>query len=386
MKIVLLAHALRSSGGLVGGRNFIRALAAAAPQHEYLITIPANCGYESIALPQGSRYHVLPQNLSPLCRFKAEKKDIPGVVKRFGADVVLGLGNHGLMNIDCPQAIWIRNGYLIYPGKHYPGTSLKERLQICLQRHHLKKVLKTTDLLFCQTPVMRQRISKYYNYNAEDIKILPNATSFYLKSSNDDRANKKPDGVAEDEFNCLILTKYYNHKNPEIILETCLNFAKDMDGIRFITTVEEGNGPHARRYIEKISRNQDLNRRIKNIGPIIHEDLESYYKNIQLVIMPTLIESFSVTYLEAMAYGVPILTTDLDFARYICDSAAVYYDPWKKGDFVEKLLKLKSDAEFRNKLTAAGYNQLKKFPSNWETMVKTAIADLENLVDKVNKQ
>ena len=45
------------------------------------------------------------------------------------------------------------------------------------------------------------------------------------------------------------------------------------------------------------------------------------------MILPTLLESFSATYIEAMFHGKTILTSDLDFARDVCGEAAFYFDP-----------------------------------------------------------
>jgi glycosyltransferase involved in cell wall biosynthesis len=91
-------------------------------------------------------------------------------------------------------------------------------------------------------------------------------------------------------------------------------------------------------------------------------------------------ESFSVTYLEAMRFGVPILTTDLDFARYLCGNAAIFFNPYIRGSFTEKLLEIKRNNVLRNKLISAGYEQLGKFSHTWHNMVNTAIDALEQVV------
>lgn len=365
---------------MVGGINFVNALSKSAPQHRYLITVPSDCGYEHISLPNDSEFRIYPKMPSAVSRLKLEMYTIPSAVRDFGADAVLGLGNHGLMNIDCPQAIWIRNGYLVYPSKHFSGASLKTRAQIKLQRMVLRRCLTHTDLLFCQTPIMRQRIAEYYNYDTKNIKTLPNALSVFSHNRKNDGTAKVPEDIAEDKFNCLILTNYCVHKNPQIILDAYLKVPDRFDGIRFITTVSEHNCSKAGRFIKRIQRDGPIRDVIRNSGPIAHNQLELYYRNAQLVIMPTLMESFSITYMEAMSFGVPILTSDLDFAHYLAGDAALYYDPWDLESFIERLLILKSDMKVRKRLIEAGYDQLKKFPYTWEDMVKTAIGELERLV------
>jgi len=383
MRIVLLAHALIGQGGWISGTNFIRSLASSAPQHQYLITVPADCGYEKIRLPDGSRLLICPNRAALPVRLKLEAKTIPAAVKDFKADIVLGLGNHGLKHIDCPQAIWIRNGYLVYPSKHFAKAGLATKIHVWLQRIHLRRVLRHTNLVFCQTPVMQKRIAEYYGYDINKIKILPNALSAFLRGPAAQVSKELPKGLAKDRFNCLVLSTYYVHKNPEIIVSECLRSPEKFQGIRFITTIaNEGSG---KRFLEKVGSNNILSELIYNAGPIAHEKLKSYYDNVEVVIMPTLMESFSITYLEAMYFGVPILTTDLDFAHYLAGNAAVYYDPWKPGSFTEKLLLLKSDQLIYTKLITAGKEQLKKFSQTWEDMAKMAIGELEQLAGGMSK-
>lgn len=383
MRILLLAHALRGQGGFLRGRGFISSLASAAPQHEYLITVPAGCGYEEVVLPKGSKFYFCENkdsNTNLLARFRMEVREIPALQKTFNADVIFGMGNHGLPNVKCPQAIWNGNAYLVYPSKHFPFASIKERMQTKYQRFHFRQTLKCTDLLFCQTPVMRQRISDYYGYDIKRVKILPNTLSPLLQKPGSNDAVIRPKEITDDKFNCLILSKYYPHKNPEMLLDACLPSYEQLGDIRFITTISEQHNIHSKRFIQRLDKNSHMKKLFQNIGTIAHENLEAYYRNVQLVIMPTLMESFSVTYLEAMYFGVPILTTDLDFAHYLCGNAAAYYDPWQPKSFVGKLLMLKSNASACEKLEQAGYEQLRKFSATWDDIVKSAISQVESLI------
>ncbi len=379
MLIVILAHALRSGGGAVVGRNFVNALNSITNQrHKYIVTIPGKCGYENITLPDGGRYVTCGDPGSKVARIRFEKEIKRNVVEK-EADVVLGLGNHGLTHVRCPQAVFVQNAYLVYPSDYFPGADLKKRMQIKLQRHLLKKVLKSTELLFCQTPVMKKRLSEYYGYDSENIKLLPNAVSGMLTKSPCRQSQEKAKGVKKDKFNCLVLSKYYVHKNPGIIVEAIKQCPERFDDFNFITTVSPNDNKQAKRFLEQISEDEDVKGKIENVGFIEHENLAEYYSDVQLVIMPTLLESFSVTYLEAMYFGVPVLTTDLDFAHYICGPAAAYYDPWSAKGFAERLLEVYGNKNMQNELVQAGKLQFQKFDHSWEDVVVSTVNELEKI-------
>ena len=48
LRVCILAHQCHQAGGLSVGRNVLRALGRVAPGHQYLVTVPADCGYEDI--------------------------------------------------------------------------------------------------------------------------------------------------------------------------------------------------------------------------------------------------------------------------------------------------------------------------------------------------
>ena len=73
-------------------------------------------------------------------------------------------------------------------------------------------------------------------------------------------------------------------------------------------------------WIFKKIRNPGLQHLI-NVGPLKQHELSGYYHHSSALILPTLIESFTATYLEAMHFDCPVLTSDLDFAREVCGPA-----------------------------------------------------------------
>lgn len=379
MKIALLAHNLRKGGGLVVGRNFIDALRDVAPHHKYLVCVPSSVGYEQIKLPGGSSFYFCRPGRF-LGRTGLEFVTLPRLIREFAPDVLLALGNQGILDINCPQAIWVQSGYLVYSLRQFGKVSWKDRLRVRLQRAVLRVCLRRTQLLFCQTPVMQQRLAAHYGYDIAKIKILPNALSGFLAEPRDKNdVIKKPECLSEDKFNCLILTQYSPHKNPEMIMEICLRNSERLKGIKFITTVSEQGSLAGRRFVGRVEAHSHLRELIQDVGPIPHEQLEAYYRNIQLVIIPSLMESFSATYLEAMYFGVPILTTDFDFARYLCGDAAVYYDPRQPESLIKEILALKSDFLLREKLVQAGRERYKRFSHSWNEVVGAALYELERM-------
>lgn len=64
-----------------------------------------------------------------------------------------------------------------------------------------------------------------------------------------------------------------------------------------------------------------------NVGPLFVAQCPSFYKQMDGVIFPSLLECFSATPLEAMAMEKPLFASDRPFNRDVCQGHAYYFDP-----------------------------------------------------------
>ncbi len=105
------------------------------------------------------------------------------------------------------------------------------------------------------------------------------------------------------------------------------------------------------------------------------------YEQADIMFMPTLLECFTATYPEAMRMEVPIVTTDLVFARGLCGDAACYYSATDAAAAAEAIYKVATDKVLANQLTENGKRQLLKY-DNYEQRVDKLISILEEMVKK----
>jgi len=106
-----------------------------------------------------------------------------------------------------------------------------------------------------------------------------------------------------------------------------------------------------------------VGKNIINCGVLRISECIDLYNKSDIVFLPTLLETFSATYPEAMYMDKPILTTDLDFARDVCGDAAIYFEPRSATDAAKKLFFLATDNELCEKLIMNGKKRLKSLPT-----------------------
>ena len=90
-------------------------------------------------------------------------------------------------------------------------------------------------------------------------------------------------------------------------------------------------------------------------------------------------ESFSSTYLEAMSFGRPILTSDLDFAREVCGNSAAYFNPWDVTSIADAIIDLDAQSE---KLVKLGNLRAHEFSKKWDDVGEEIIGVLEKFARK----
>jgi len=281
-----------------------------------------------------------------------------------------------------PQALFIRNAYLFYGKEHYPDIHMYLRLRTASLKWELRKSLRGTKLVFCQTPVVKERFCRSYGYPPEQVEIL----GFPPPAEIVNAAEREPPTVlAEkgDRFYVLVLASYMPHRNPSVLIPLCRKYAPQLRNarVRFITTVEPTDHPKAPAYLREVSA-LGFDDIITNVGRIDRDRLVDYLVNSDVFWSPTLLECLSTAHLEALASGAAVMAPDLDFARYTCGEAAVYYNPWDVDSIFEKLMILRNDEALCRNLAETAKVHLQdrqKFPQNWQEVAAVTLEKLREL-------
>ena len=372
MRLAILAHNLRVGGGLVVGRNVVASLPQVAPQHRYLMIVPAGHGFTPVEAPNVEWAEVRFGSL--LDRVRVERGLLPVLLGEFRPDWVWPLGNVPLRRPGCRQALLVMDPHLFYPRRHYALETTRNRATKQLLRHHVSRALRDVDVVFCQTEAARRRFAASFAFGGRTA-LCPAAVSRFATVP-DAVVVPEPLRGRERELKALILTRYYAHKNLERVVEA---FDRHRDALRDVTcvlTIAPDQHPRAAELLRPI-RDRGLEDRFVNLGPLAQEQLAAAYLSCDVLLHPTLLESFSSAYLEAMPFGRPILTSDLDFAHEVCGDAAHYFDPWRAGAIKDALLAVRDDPARREELVARGRERLVAAIRTWPEILGDALRVLE---------
>lgn len=377
-RLLVIGHANRSAGARSVGVNLLRALADIDNNIELIAVLPVGCGYEEV----GGMFSTAPiwfdQKGSFLRRLFFDTVTLPQKVRSVKPDVILALGNIGMRDHSIPHAVLVQDAHFVYPRCHYGRITAVQRMRYFVQRRQVRHCLKNSSILYCQTPTMLKRVEETFGMHG-CAKIFSKGISAAVVEGLDNTGTPQEFKPFKERFRLICLTRYYPHKNLEAIVEMFICAREALRDVVVFITIAAEQHPNAKRLLDRIRR-YGLSGHIVNLGPIEQHRIPVYFKNCHALLFPTLIESFSATYLEAMQLDLPILTSDLDFAHEICGSAALYFDPWSIQSILEAIVRIRKDADLRSRIVQAGRDRLKAVHNkSWDDIARAVVSDLREL-------
>lgn len=266
--------------------------------------------------------------------------------------------------------------YIKFSGKHLCGIAdgwvthmsmiafnslpLLQKPIFLLRSMYKKLNLLSKDYYWVETEIAKQGLIKVLKVNAENIKVIPNTySSIYPK-----QLKMLDPKKTENEIKLLTISAPYNHKNLKIIPDVAklLHENDKINKYKFLVTLPDDLTNKVVKQFWDKAEMLSVKSMIHNLGVLKNHECPYWYRNSDIVFMPTLLETSSAVYPESMFMGKPIITTDLDFAHASCGDASLYYEPLSADSASDAIIELCSDNYLKKKLILKGKRQLKSFP------------------------
>ena len=254
---------------------------------------------------------------------------------------------------------------LLKDSPYYQRIGAKEKLQFRIWTWLFKKC---ADNFYTEN----QYISDLLQESFGNVKVFTVSNYYNQVYDHPENWRRTKTLSSFDGTTCLSISTHYPHKNFEILIEAVRYLSRKRPDfkVRFVLTFTE----------DEMIVPDELKRYFAFIGKVSVSECPYLYEQSDIMVMPTLMECFTATYPEAMRMEVPIVTTDLVFAKGLCGDAACYYNAIDPYAAAEAIYKVATDKEYAAQLVANGKEQLKRY-DNYEQRADKLINILEEIAD-----
>ena len=106
-------------------------------------------------------------------------------------------------------------------------------------------------------------------------------------------------------------------------------------------------------------------------GYVADQDLPQVFQMAELFLFPSLREGFGIPVIEAMACGIPVITSNTSSMPEVAGDAAHLVDPYSTEQIVSAIASIRDSKVYYQSLVAKGLNRAKEF--SWEAMAQKVL-------------
>ncbi len=258
------------------------------------------------------------------------------------------------------------------PIMHPKFYSVKRRVWHTLVGY--KRAISRADLIFADSEYTKYDLVKIFGVDQQKIKVVYLAVDhdrFHINL--DERLTHK----VRNRYNLpnnfiLSISTVEPRKNIESLV-AAFEQLNDLD-VELVIAGRLGWLYH--RVLKRIESSPKKDK-IRLIGYVPEEDKPFMISLAKIVCYPSYYEGFGFVPLEAMACGVPVITSARTSMPEVCADAALLIEPNSVTDLALALNQLNSDTGLRQRFITKGLEQVKKF--NWQDTVSKIDFELKNL-------
>lgn len=378
MRILLNAINVIGAGATVVVQNLLEALPAVGRQHRFTAVIPAEFDTARLA-PRDNLVLIRDDRRLPrtVTRFQDIYRDVAVWCQHHDAEYCFTLGDIGPTLLPVPHAVLLHQPFVAYRlpdvERLWPQS---ERLKFRFTRWQFGRMAPNCAAIFVQTPVMAQHLCETYRLPEDLVSVVLQTIPTRLRQDARRPYVTLPGMMAVDKpFRLLFLAAGYEHKNHLVLIDLASILRRR--GLSQLVQIFVTLDPEGRRYEQNLIRQfERFDDCITNLGRLSREQVAMAYAASQALFLPTLAESFGLIYLEAMAFGVPILTSDRDFARWICNDDATYFEP-TDPESIADAIEIFTTAKATTQSSKPASHRIDSFPESWQAVAADYLQVME---------
>jgi glycosyltransferase involved in cell wall biosynthesis len=370
MKIAVNALALKMGGGATYVRELLPRLASLKEEHQFIVFLTTKNRAEFQKTFQGiknlSIFELNVPNI--LIRLMKEYLLLPWLLWVEEVDLLYAPANIAPLFCPCRTVVQIINIDPFIKRKGLPFFQLIRRLLLrALSFLAVKRADKVvfncsySEDLICNRFGIDRNKATQINFGADHLSMR--------------KAARPP---IKNKY-ILSVSNIYPYKNFKTLIQAYSRLDKKIRDEFHLVIVGSYTRETRKHFGELIKLTEALHvqTNVKFLGALEGDALIGAYQGASLFVLPSLIENFCFTPLEAMNASVPVLASNATGIPDSVGNAGIFFDPNKVDDLAGKMAQIISDCGLREQLILKGHHQIAGF--NWREIAGQILELFEEL-------
>jgi glycosyltransferase involved in cell wall biosynthesis len=355
MRIAIEALGIdKPGGGRSATLNLLKALFAIDTNHQYFVFLSrrektleiTDASVEQIIIKIKNRF---------LARIWAQLA-LPWLLRQMRVDLVHFVKDLGIFLSPCKMVITIHDLATVIHPTCYP------RIDVIYWRFIEPLTLKQADRIIAVSYKTAHDLERYYGLAKDKISVIHNSCDSIFKPKSEDLIIYIRRKYALPPRTIIHVGSISRKKNLTTLVKAFHLLKRDLgfDGKLVLVgrTYRKGQDKEVRKQITTLG----LQEEIIFTGPVPDADLPLLYNSAMLAAFPSLYEGFGIAPLEAMACGVPVITSKVGALVEVVGDAALFIEnPLDENEWAAAMGQIMKDHVLREEMRNKGLKRAKHF-------------------------
>jgi len=303
-----------------------------------------------------------------------EQFSLPRAAREEGCQILHCTSNTAPINTCIPLIVTLHD--IIYMESSYlkilkGGGTVYQKFGNIYRRLVIPRIVKRSSKIITVSHFEKNRIGQFFGIEGDNrLTAVYNGVSEHFKPVTDkNELNRVKTKYNLPEHFFFFLGNTDPKKNTKGTLKAFSDFIQQTGADYKLVMLD-----YERNELEKLLddiNDKTLINRIILTGYVVNTDLPAIYCQCDVFLYPSLRESFGIPMLEAMACGVPVITSNTSSMPEVAGTAAFIIDPYKPEQITNALIQIINNRDLKQQLIENGLQQAAKF--SWKAMAEDVL-------------
>lgn len=345
--------------------ELIRNLQIIDKENEYFIFVKPDA--DNKVLSETSNFKIIELEGGPYPTW--EQIALPNAAKKYGCDILHCTSNTAPFFTNIPLMTILHD--IIYMESSYlnilnSSASTYQKFGNIYRKLVVPRVLKKSKKVITVSHFEKNRIGEFFGIKGNHkLDAIYNGVSEHFKPvTNTEELQRVKEKYNLPEKYFFFLGNTDPKKNTTGTLKAFSDFLKQTESEHKLVMLDYDKTELNKLLIEINDTN--LINHIILTGYVVNTDLPSIYSQCDVFLYPSLRESFGIPMLEAMACGVPVITSNTSSMPEVSGGAAHIINPFKPEEITQGLIEILNNEAYKRSLCDKGIERSIQF--SWKNM------------------